>query len=276
MRVFWYNIVRHFGLRHKCKKSNERTEFMYDLQKPNMWKRIAAALLDFFVLILLGSAVMLLLLSIFNVEGHTESFRTICDEYEAQSGIDLEEHEMTEEEYNSMAAEKKEAYNKAVSDANYHLMMIMTLTVLSLTFGLLVAYLLSEFTVPLIFKNGQTFGKKAFGIAVMREDGVRVSAVQMFARSILGKFTIETMAPLLIFFSVFLGALDGIVAIIFFLGIAILEIVLLIINKTRTPIHDLLAHTVTVDLQSQMIFNSPEELLEYQQARHAEMVERSE
>ena len=247
---------------------------MYDLQKPNMWKRIAAALLDFFVLILIASAVMLLMVSVFNVDKHTTACQTICDEYEAEYGIDLVEYEMTEEEYFSLGEEQKAAYDTAVNDANYHLMMIITLTLLSLTIGIFIAYLFAEFIIPLVLKNGQTIGKKAFGIAVMREDGVKVSALQMFARSILGKFTIETMAPLLIFLSVYLGALDGLIAIIFLLGIAILEIVLLVTNKTRTPIHDLLAHTVTVDLQSQLIFDTPEELLEYKQAKQVERASR--
>ena len=42
------------------------------------------------------------------------------------------------------------------------------------------------------------------------------------------------------------------------------------------PIHDKLAGTVTVDLASQMIFDSPEALLEYKKRLHAESTERKE
>ena len=55
-------------------------------------------------------------------------------------------------------------------------------------------------------------------------------------------------------------------------AIALSEIVLLIATKERTPIHDLMAGTVTIDIASQMIFDSPEALLLYKQQRHAEMV----
>ena len=46
--------------------------------------------------------------------------------------------------------------------------------------------------------------------------------------------------------------------------------------KQCGKIYDMLANTVTVDMASQMIFDSPEALLEYKQRVHAEAVERAE
>ena len=251
---------------------------MYDLQKPNMWKRIAAALLDFFLLILVASGVIILLMAVFNMNGYSEGFQSRCDEFEQIYGTDFD---MSGEDYSALDEAGKKAYDDAAAalsadgEANYYFSMIMNLTLLSVTLGFFIAYLVTEFIMPLILKNGQSIGKKAFGIAVMREDGVRISPVQLFARTVLGKFTIETMVPVFILIMLYFD-LMGIVGIAVLLGLAILQLVLLIVNKTRTPIHDLLAHTVAVDLQSQMIFDTPEELLEYKQARHAEAVERSE
>jgi uncharacterized RDD family membrane protein YckC len=243
-----------------------------------MWKRIAAALLDFFLLILVASGVIILLMAVFNMNGYSEGFQSRCDEFEQIYGTDFD---MSGEDYSALDEAGKKAYDDAAAalsadgEANYYFSMIMNLTLLSVTLGFFIAYLVTEFIMPLILKNGQSIGKKAFGIAVMREDGVKISAVQLFARTVLGKFTIETMVPVFILIMLYFD-LMGIVGIAVLAGMAILQLVLLIVNKTRTPIHDLLAHTVTVDLQSQMIFDTPEELLEYKQARHAEMVERSE
>ena len=251
---------------------------MYDLQKPNMWKRIAAALLDFFLLILVASAVILLLMAVFDMESHSDAFQSRCDEFGQIYGTDFD---MSGDDYTALDEAGKKAYNDAADAlskdeaANYHFSMIMSLTLLSVTLGFFIAYLVTEFAVPLLLKNGQSIGKKVFGIGVMREDGVKISAVQLFARTVLGKFTIETMVPIFILIMLYFD-LMGIVGIIVLAGMAILQLVLLIVNKTRTPIHDLLAHTVTVDLQSQMIFDTPEELLEYKKARHTEKVERSE
>ena len=242
-----------------------------------MWKRIAAALLDFFVLIIVASAVFLALLGILNLNKHSTEFQLRCDEYEQKYGIDLD---MSGDDYRALDENGKKAYESAADGlatdeaANYHFSMILNITLIAVTVGFIIAYLLTDFIIPLIFKNGQTLGKKAFGIAVMREDGVKVSAIHMFARSILGKCTIETIVPVFIVIMIFFE-LMGTVGVIVLLGFAVLQLALLIINKTRTPIHDLLAHTVAVDLNSQMIFDSPEEMLEYKKAKHAEKAERA-
>ena len=48
------------------------------------------------------------------------------------------------------------------------------------------------------------------------------------------------------------------------------EIILLATTRERCLIHDKLANTVTVDIASQMIFNTPEDLLAYKQKVAAE------
>ena len=61
--------------------------------------------------------------------------------------------------------------------------------------------------VTVTLKNGQTIGKKIFGLAVMQTDSVRVKPIAMLIRTLLGKYTIETMAPLLIIFLILFGSL---------------------------------------------------------------------
>ena len=46
--------------------------------------------------------------------------------------------------------------------------------------------------------------------------------------------------------------------------------------KDLRPLHDLLAQTVAVDMASQLIFDSPEDLLEYKKRLHAEDAEKRE
>jgi uncharacterized RDD family membrane protein YckC len=149
--------------------------------------------------------------------------------------------------------------------------MVVNLTLVITSIGILLGYLLLEFAVPLMFKNGQTIGKKIFGIALMRNDGVKINTVMLFVRTVLGKYTIETMIPVLIIIMTFFGS-AGIVGLAVLLLIGVLELVMLCITKTRSCIHDLLAYTVAVDMQSQMIFESPEALLEYKKKLHADVV----
>lgn len=140
--------------------------------------------------------------------------------------------------------------------------------------GLVLAYLVLEFIIPIILKNGQTVGKKVFGIGLVRSDCVKITTLSLFARTLLGKFAIETMFPVLLVFLFFFGGL-GLLAIILFAAIVLLNAVLFFATKNRTPIHDLLAGTVAVDIKLQMIFESEEELAEKKAQIQKEAVENS-
>jgi len=57
-------------------------------------------------------------------------------------------------------------------------------------------------------------------------------------------------------------------------GIVLVELVLLLTTRERCMIHDKLASTVTVDLASQMIFDTQEDLIAYKQKVAAEKAAR--
>ena len=128
--------------------------------------------------------------------------------------------------------------------------------------GLFVAFFVLEFLIPLFLRNGQTIGKKMFGIGVMQDNGVKLKNVSLFVRSILGKYTVETMIPVSILLMIVMGQAD-IFCLFAIVVIAILEIVFLIRTNTNSALHDVLSSSVTIDLASQKIFESDEELMEY-------------
>jgi uncharacterized RDD family membrane protein YckC len=127
----------------------------------------------------------------------------------------------------------------------------------------------------MLLKNGQTVGKKVFGLGIMRVDGVKVNGQIMFIRAILGKYTVETMIPFMMLLWIFLGK-AGLLSLMIIALVLIGNIAMMLATRTNSAIHDMLANTVTVDMASQMIFDSPEALLEYKQRIHAEAVERAE
>lgn len=159
-------------------------------------------------------------------------------------------------------AEKVNAQYKYV----YTLLFMMT------SAGILLSYLILEFLLPILFKNGQTVGKKVFAICLVRPDCVKITALSLFARTILGKYAIETMFPILLVFLFFFGGI-GLLAVILFAALLLLNAVLFFITKNRTPIHDILSGTVAVDMKTQMIFGSEAELNEKKLLAHKEQVE---
>ena len=125
----------------------------------------------------------------------------------------------------------------------------------------------------MLLKNGQTLGKKIFGIALVRVDGVKITPFALFVRTVLGKYTIETMIPVLMAMMIFIGVI-GILAPAIVLGLLIVQIALIITSKTNSALHDHMAATVAVDLNSQMIFATAEDLMEYKKKIHAEQVKK--
>ena len=262
---------------------------MYDFQKANMWKRISAALCDLILLAIVVVGFAFLLASVLGLNGYITQFDELQTSYKKQYGIVTQEmydelpaeeraNYIIEKDYSALTEEERAKYDEANeaftkdSEANYIYGMIMNKSLIMVIFSILLGYVLLELIVPLIFKNGQTLGKKIFGVALMREDGVRSSPMLLFARTILGKYTVETMIPVMIIVMIVFGIM-GIVGTVVIIAMLIAQIVLVAATKARTPLHDKLAHTVAVDYASQMMFDSPEAMIAYKQRIHAEQVE---
>jgi uncharacterized RDD family membrane protein YckC len=243
-----------------------------------MLKRISAYILDVILLVVMITGFAFLLSAVTGFDSYSEQLDEIYGKYEEKYNISIG---IDYEEYQKLSEEEKANYDKANNElaedteANRVYGMIINLTLVITSISILLGYVLLEFIVPLIFKNGQIIGKKIFGIALMRTDSVKISTVMLFVRTILGKYTIETMIPVLIIIMTLFGS-AGIIGTAVLLLIGVLQIVLLFATKTRSVIHDLLAYTVAVDMQSQMIFDSPEALLEYKKKLHEEIVADSE
>lgn len=272
-----------------------------DLQKASLMKRLSAFLLDFVLFTMLFSGVLLLTNSIFNFDYYLNRYleerpNEIIAEYQEKYKDELAKIDdayylsyedyfnISDDDFNALPQEVRNIYDKCYSETQEAIFtdaeMIKSLEILTnsalamVSISFLIPYLILEFLVPLLFKNGQTLGKKVFAIAVMRNDGVKISPKLLFIRTVLGKFTVETMVPMFMILLFIIG-LDPIVCITTILAILLIQLVLLITSKTRALIHDSLSSTVVVDFQSQMIFDSVEEKREYQLRLHKEAVDKA-
>lgn len=245
---------------------------MKDLQKASIWKRISAATFDMIMLATLAVAVAMLLSVLLGYDSYNTTLDAAYIKYETQYGVTFD---MTAEAFEAMTEEEKALYQQAYDaliadkDAMYAYNMVLNLTLIITTLSLLVSYMLLEFLVPLLLKNGQTLGKKIFGIGLMRIDGVQLSPMQLFVRTVLGKFTIETMIPVYMLIMLFFNTISGF-GVMLLLGLAMGQIGCVAITRTNSAIHDKLAGTVAVDFSSQRIFRTTEDLIAYKKQLHAE------
>ena len=245
---------------------------IYDLQKASMWKRISAFLFDG---ILLGIIAVLFALALSGIVGYNDYAAQVNDAYARYGEQYQVDMQLTSADYEALDEQGRQnlqaAYDALNADesARHALGMMMELSLLIISFGLLLGFVAMEFIIPMLFKNGQTLGKKIFGIAVMHTSGVKISGPMLFARTILGKYAVETMVPAYILLMMLFGQI-GVVGPAVLILLLILQAGVMIGTHTNSMIHDLLAKTVTVDMGSQMIFESQEALIAYKEKLHAE------
>lgn len=247
-----------------------------DIQKATIWKRLAAWILDLILLAVLASAVMWGLSSLLHYSKYSQVVDDAYSRYEAEYDITFQ---ISAEEYQTMTdAERQnwdDAYDALIADeeAMKAYNMTVNLILIMTTVGILLSMLILHIGVPLLLKNGQTVGKKAFALGVIRQDGVKMNNLQLFVRTLLGQFTLETMIPVYIVLMILWGTI-GILgpAVLFILLIG--QMVCMGVTKNNAALHDLLAGTTVVDLASQKVFESQEALVEYTKQVHAERAAR--
>lgn len=249
---------------------------IHDLQKAGFWKRIAAWMFDGILMSVLVVGFGFLLSVMLGYDSHSAALEQAYDSYGAQYGVTFD---ISAEEYEAMTEEQRRNYDAAyealIADEAvlYSYNMTVNLTMVIISGGFLLANLLWEFFIPLWLGNGQTLGKKIFGLCLVRIDGVQINTLQLFTRTILGKFTIETMIPVCILLMLFWGTV-GLGGTLFLLVMGIGQCICLAVTRSRSAIHDLLAGTAVADLASQTIFRSTEDLIAYQKQVAAERARR--
>lgn len=242
----------------------------HELQKASLWKRFAAGLFDFILLVVLATGAALALSAALDYDTHNAQMEQIYADYESQYGISLD---LTESQYNAMTPQEQEAYRKARDEANqaiqedeqamYTYNLVINLSLIITTGGILIAMVLLEFVLPLILGNGQTVGKKIFALCLVRTDSVKMNNMQLFARTILGKFALETMIPVYVALMIFFGVSNP-VSLLLLAALVIAQLVIVCVTKNNSLLHDLIAGTSVADFGSQRIFRSTEDLIAYQ------------
>ena len=243
-----------------------------DIQKADLWKRVAAWILDGILLCVLAVGGVWALSALVDYDSYVQTVEDSYVKYENQFGVNFD---ITLEQFEALPQTEKDRYqaaNDALQNdeqALHAYQMAVSLCLVVVTFGILIAVMILEFGLPLLLGNGATVGKKAFGLGLVRPDCIKINRMQLFTRALIGKYTIETMIPVFLVLMMMWGMMDmtGTV-IICALGIA--QVVIFFVTRNRYQIHDLLAGTVVVDIQSQKVFADMDEQIEYQKKIAAE------
>ncbi len=249
----------------------------HDLQTANIWKRISAWLFDSMLTAVLAVLFGLILSALLGYDGHSAALEEAYVKYETAYGVSFD---LTQQEYEAMPAADQEAYNAAYAalvrdeEAMYAYNMMISLSLVIISLAVLLAVALWEFVIPLWLGHGRTLGKKIFGLCLVKSDTVQINTMQLFVRSILGKFSIEIMIPVLILLMIFWGTM-GVMGTAVLAALFFGQLLSLFVTKSHSAIHDLLAGTVVADYASQTIFRTTGELIEYQKKLAADRAARA-
>ena len=249
---------------------------VYDLQKAGLWKRIAAWMFDGILTTILAVGFGVLLSMLLGYDAYSQTLDDAYARYETEYGIVFD---ISQEEYAAMTQEQAASYNAAYDaligdmEAMHAYNMVISLMLVITSIGILLAVLLWEFMIPLWLGNGQTLGKKIFSLCLVRSDGVKLNGLQLFARTVLGKYAVETMIPVFILMMLFWGTV-GLGGTLVLFALALAQLLCVALSRTNSAIHDFLAGTVVVDITSQMIFRTTEDLIAYKKRIAAEQAAR--
>ena len=243
-----------------------RDRFMkFTLQKATLWKRFSALLFDIILTAILIVGFCAVTSLIVGYDQHNAKLSARYEYFETEYGVQFD---ISDEEFEKLSDMQKGQYELAkkalAEDKEIQTLykQLFTKTLVILTVGCFLGVLVWDFIIPLFLKNGQTLGKKIFGTAVIRTNGVKITTQVLFIRAMIGTFAFETMFPILLVAMIFFGLL-GSVGIITLALFYILQIGVICATYTNSAIHDMLCDTVVVDFSSQLIFENEEERVEF-------------
>ena len=127
----------------------------------------------------------------------------------------------------------------------------MTLSTLQYVASIFIAGALVYILMPIILKNGQTIGKKVFGLGLANSDGYKFTNTRLLMR-----FVPFAVVDISLFFMILVNLY---LVLLIVLIIFLVSFALAMSSPKRMSLHDLTAQTIVVDLKTSTLFSTVEE-----------------
>lgn len=137
------------------------------------------------------------------------------------------------------------------------------LKIVESSFSIFVSLLLVYLLVPLLFKNGQTLGKKLIRLAIISKSGLTLKPINYILRVLVGFYLIEIVGLIILY------NLAPTLALYYFIAM----IAVIMFTKNNRSIHDLISGTVCVDLDAQYLIDTFEEKATAQKEEYRQYIQ---
>ncbi len=230
------------------KMDTKQEKSLYSIKNAGFFQRLVAFLFDLIIIFFLNFT--LSVIAIVPISNHF-GYDDLVQEYNAQLlEFNLGEYDENNEfvifNFDDINQDDLQAFYddpeaKAISNRKY------VFDLIQISAGLFIAEIIVMFIVPLLFKNGQTLGKKLMKLGLVDNYGLRVKPMNVFVRFLIGWFVFET-------------AMSLITMTMFGLPIFILvSMLMLLLTKNKRALHDVIGSTIVVSLDKMVVFDSGEE-----------------
>ena len=244
---------------------------VYEINKASVLKRFASFLIDMIILVVLITGIFALMSIILHYD---EEYAKVEEKY-VEHGVYVLNPSSTSDSDKYITCSYYDEYGEVDENSSCYLAWkefyedeealalrskCDNLVIVMLSTSSLIALLISEFAVPLIFKNGQTLGMKIMHVGVIGTDRIRIRTWQLFSRVIIGRYAVETMIPIYCVVYMMINPTGGLLGLLIIIVLAIAEVLFLGLTKNNQVIHDLVSATVVIDIDSQFIAKNRDEL----------------
>lgn len=237
------------------------SKFEYKPVLPKTINRIAAFIIDAILLVILLTGILYLSSVVFHYDAHLAALES---EY-IKEGFLVLNPETNKYEYLSETASNYQVVlesiknNKIIiSEQNF----LNSYTSQAPIACIAIVLFITEFIVPLFLGNGQTVGMKVFKIALISNNNIKISPLQLFARCLIGKIAILGVIPMFGVSFILFNPTGGLLGTLIIIVILIIQITAIMKNKNHAGIQDIIAQVYPVNYSETVIYRNKKELQE--------------
>lgn len=230
---------------------------IYTPRNASIVKRAAAFLLDVILLAIVFVGILLLFSYLFNYDSINNALNKLYIDYGVMIPVDAtEDFEFCDITQQSCIDAATALENDPVFKELF--VQRQRFLIFGPVLSILISLIIFDLIMPLIFKNGQSIGKKLFAIGYVSKNEIKIKPIQLFIKFLFGDFIINSIMTFIGVYYILWG--NGYAGLFLIFAVLVGNLACFALTKSKIFLADALANMFTIDMNEQMLFDTIEEL----------------